>query len=171
MLASLTEVELFTDHESRDAIAQLILMSIAIIFTSSVVYGIFSKNSKPLKIGNNFDLGYITDDEPLEEEIPTPVSSPSPRPSKKSDDDYDELKSLKRQVEIAKLKKQLAGLQNPTEPRASKPKVNVLLDACQAALVSLGVPKRKAKAEADVVLQSNPSIKTVQDFITEYGKR
>ena len=159
--------EMVTDSYVSHLIAMFIIMVFAISFSigCSSAYG-----TKP--ITGKFDLGFIED----REETPvcgknTPVSPSTPRPSPEGNDPHDELKQLKRQVEIAKLKKQLAGLQNPTEQGASEPKVNVLLDACQAALVSLGVPKRKAKAEADVVLQSNPSIKTVQDFITEYGKR
>jgi len=50
-------------------------------------------------------------------------------------------------------------------------KENPLFKDCTEALVSLGVPKRKAKAEAQIIFDRNPNIKTVQDFITEYGKK
>jgi len=49
-------------------------------------------------------------------------------------------------------------------------KINPILQDCTDTLIALGVPKRKAKAQADNILQ-NTNIKTVQEFITEYGKR
>jgi len=49
-------------------------------------------------------------------------------------------------------------------------KINPILQDCTDTLVALGVPKRKAKAQVDSILQ-NTNIKTVQQFITEYGKR
>lgn len=48
--------------------------------------------------------------------------------------------------------------------------VNPILQDCTDALIALGVPKRKAKAEAENILK-NDKITTVQEFITEYGKR
>ena len=48
---------------------------------------------------------------------------------------------------------------------------NPILNDCKDALISLGVPKRKAKAEVEIIFDRNPNIKTVQEFITEYGKR
>jgi len=153
--------EMFTQHESRDTIAQLILFSLVIIFTVSFLVGVFNKNAKPLNISNKFDLGYIDDVKP----------STVARPSVAAKDD--ELESLKKQIEIARLRKQLSSLQNSSKlnVKPEKQKINPLLDDCCSVLVSLGVPKRKARAEAEIVLQSSPSIKTVQDFITEYGKR
>jgi len=57
------------------------------------------------------------------------------------------------------------------EKKKQKKKENPLLKDCSEVLFSLGVPKRKATAEANIILDKNPSIKTVQEFITEYGKR
>lgn len=77
-------------------------------------------------------------------------------------------------------------IDEPTQPQVSKPKpkarqvkvdvsvkeeVNPIFNDCRDALVSLGVPKRKAKAEVEVIFDRNPNIKTVQEFITEYGKK
>ena len=87
--------EMFTQHESRDIIAQLILFSLVIIFTVSFLVGAFNKNAKPLNISNKFDLGYIDDVKP----------QAVARPSVATKDD--ELESLKKQIEIAKLRKQL----------------------------------------------------------------
>lgn len=52
-----------------------------------------------------------------------------------------------------------------------KEEVNPIFNDCRDVLVSLGVPKRKAKAEVEVIFERNPNIKTVQEFITEYGKK
>ena len=103
MLADYTNIELFSDHQTRDIIAQLILGSLVVIFTLSVIGGFLSKTAKPLQLSNNFDLGYITDDEVIEQ----------PQEVQIVVEEKDELKELKRQVEIAKLKKQLAELQKP----------------------------------------------------------
>lgn len=92
-------------------------------------------------------------------------------------EEKDELQELRRQVEIAKLRKELVELkarQVHAPNSKNKPKdqsdVNPILQDCTDALIALGVPKRKAKAEANNILE-NSNIKTVQDFITEYGKR
>ena len=111
--------------------------------------GLFSPEAKPLS--DRFELGYIDDnDSPQEVQIVV--------------EEKDELKELKRQVEIAKLKKQLAELQKPAFD-------NNLMKDCVDALTGLGTPARKAKAEAQTIFEKNPNIKTVQEFITEYGKR
>ena len=154
ILADYTNTELFSDHQTRDVIAQLILGSLVVIFTLSAIGGFFSKTSKPIEFSNNFDLGYVRDDyvfgQPQEVQIAV--------------EEKDELKELKRQVEIAKLKKQLAELQKTAFD-------NDLFNDCVDALAGLGTPARKAKAEAQNIFDRNPNIKTVQEFITEYGKR
>lgn len=66
---------------------------------------------------------------------------------------YDEPETKKVSVEVKKEK--------PVSP---------ILQDCTDTLVALGVPKRKAKAQAKSILE-NGNIKTVQEFITEYGKR
>lgn len=76
---------------------------------------------------------------------------------------YDEVAELKRKVELLKLQKQLKELEGSSVD-------NELLNECVETLVALGTPKRKAKAEAETILE-NSNIKTVQEFITEYGKR
>ncbi len=168
ILADYTNIELFSDHQSRDIIAQLILGSMVVLFTLSAIAGFFSKTTKPLQLSNNFDLGYVRDDEVFEE----------PQEVQIVVEEKDELKELKRQVEIAKLRKELVELkarQVHAPNSKNKPKnqsdVNPILQDCTDALIALGVPKRKAKAEAQNIFQKNPNIKTVQEFITEYGKR
>ena len=162
MLADYTNIELFSDHQTRDIIAQLILGSLVVIFTLSAIGGFLSKTAKPLQLSNNFDLGYISDDEVIEQ--PQEVQPAMLTPGEIVVEQKDELKELKRQVEIAKLKNQLAELQKPAFD-------NNLMKDCVDALTGLGAPARKAKAEAQTIFEKNPNIKTVQEFITEYGKR
>jgi hypothetical protein len=114
-----------------------------------MIYGMLNKNVEPLKFNDNFDLGYVRDN------VPTAMVI---------EEQYDELKELKRKLEIAKLKKQLAELEKPTYN-------NELFNDCVDSLIGLGTPSRKAKAEAQNIFNKNPNIKTVQEFITEYGKR
>jgi len=135
-----------------------------LVMTVYFMYGYHSKNVEPLNFSklDKFDIGYIRDDEPN-----------LPHVSIQLDNDQDELKKLKRQVEIQKLKRQLD--QFKSEPAKSKLKHKKLNEGltrdCEDVLVSLGVHKRKAKAEVEIILENNPDIKTPQEFITEYGKK
>ena len=111
--------------------------------------GLFSPDAKPLS--DRFELGYI-DDNDSNDKVEVAI------------EEKDELQELRRQVEIAKLKKQLSELEEPSFDK-------VLFNDCVDALTGLGTPARKAKAEAQTIFEKNPNIKTVQEFITEYGKR
>ena len=111
--------------------------------------GLFSPDAKPLS--DRFELGYI-DDNDSNDKVEVAI------------EEKDELQELRRQVEIAKLKKQLSELEEPSFDKA-------LFNDCVDALTGLGTPARKAKAEAQTIFEKNPNIKTVQEFITEYGKR
>jgi hypothetical protein len=160
MLADYRNIELFTDHASRDNLAQLIAASMVIIFTCSVLYGLFSNNVKPLKVSNKFDLGYIVEDE-ITQQYEVVV------------EEQDELKVLKREVEIAKLRKQLVELkarQVHAPNSKNKPKdqvdVNPIIKDCIDALVSMGEKKSVARATVNKYFASNPNTKTVEEFIT-----
>jgi hypothetical protein len=60
----------------------------------------------------------------------------------------------------------------PKSKKLNKPlEDNKLIEDCIETLVVLGTPKRKAQAQVKTVFDKNPNIKTVQDFITEYGKK
>jgi hypothetical protein len=153
--------EMFTQHESRDSIAQLILFSLVIIFIVSFLVGVFNKNAKPLNISNKFDLGYIDDVKP----------STVVRHSAATKDD--ELESLKKQIEIAKLRKELVKLkarQVHATNSKNKPKdqvdVNPIIKDCIDALVSMGEKKSVARATVNKYFASNPNTKTVEEFIT-----
>lgn len=142
--------------------AYFIAMFIVFVFALSFSIG-WAKADGIKPISDKFELGYIEDVLPV-----TPVQA-------QVVEEYDELKDLKRQVEIAKLKQQLHDLNNPKppikptqRPKSTKP---AIFDDCVSALVGLGTPTRKAKAEVENIFDRNPNIKTVQEFITEYGKR
>ena len=145
-------------------------ISMFIVFVVATSFSIGWAKADGIKpITDKFDLGYI-EDRPLEVLEPR-----KPTIKVKQVEEYDELKDLKRQVEIAKLKQQLHDLNNPKPPikptQKPKPTKPAIFDDCVSALTALGSPARKAKAEAQVIFDRNPNIKTVQEFITEYGKR
>ena len=148
-----------TDSE----VAYFIAMFIVFVFAVSFSIG-WAKADGVKPISDKFELGYIDEDAPSVMPVQTQVV-----------EEYDELKDLKRQVEIAKLKQQLHDLNNPKPPikptQKPKPTKPAIFDDCVDALVALGTPARKAKAEVQNIFDRNPNIKTVQDFITEYGKR
>ena len=132
-----------------DVLTFLLTITLGSATLVGLLYGMFG-NVKPVKFSDSLDLGYIRDDKPSQTlEVVA---------------EEDELKELKRQVEIAKLRKQLKELQDPTSD-------NNLMKDCVDAITALGTPARKAKTEAQTIFQKNPNIKTVQEFITEYGKR
>ena len=140
----------YPDHEFVFSLSSVFAYSLGVLFICSMIYGILNKNVEPLKpFSDNFDLGYIKDD------VVNAVVVAEP---------FDEVKELKKQVEILKLKKQLAELQKSTFD-------NELFNDCVDTLVGLGTPARKAKAEVQGIFNKAPNIKTVQEFITEYGKR
>jgi hypothetical protein len=152
-----------TDSYIAHYFAMFIVFVIAISFSIG-----WAKADGTKPFSDKFDLGYI-EDYPLEPNATIVV------------DDYDELKDLERQVKIAKLKKQLQDLNEPPEPKQTKkkapkqqpkqPSKPAIFDDCVSALIGLGTPARKAKAEVQIIFDRNPNIKTVQEFITEYGKR
>jgi len=143
--------------------AYFIAMFIVFVFALSFSIG-WAKADGIKPISDKFELGYIEEDIPQEMPIQAQIV-----------EEYDELKDLKRQVEIAKLKQQLHDLSNPKPPikptQRPKPTKPAIFDDCVSALTGLGTPARKAKAEVQNIFDRNPNIKTVQDFITEYGKR
>mgnify|MGYP001347855409 CR=1 FL=1 len=147
-----------TDSELAYFIAMFIVFVMAVSFSIG-----WAKADGIKPFSDKFELGYIEEDV-----LPAPVEI-------QVAEEYDELKDLKRQVEIAKLKQQLHDLNNPKPPikptQRSKPTKPAIFDDCVSALTGLGTPARKAKAEAQNIFDKNPKIKTVQDFITEYGKR
>ena len=147
-----------TDSELAYFIAMFIVFVMAVSFSIG-----WAKADGIKPFSDKFELGYIEEDV-----LPAPVEI-------QVAEEYDELKDLKRQVEIAKLKQQLHDLNNPKPPikptQRSKPTKPAIFGDCVSALTGLGTPARKAKAEAEVIFERNPNIKTVQEFITEYGKR
>ena len=143
-------------------VAYFIAMFIVFVVACSFSIG-WTKADGIKPFTDKFELGYI-EDSPIEQNVLEPVV-----------EEYDELKDLERKVKIAKLKKQLYDINNPkpsVKPdKKSKPSKPAIFDDCVSALAGLGTPARKAKAEAQVIFEKNPNIKTVQEFITEYGKR
>ena len=150
-------------------IAHFIAMFIVFVIACSFSVG-WAKADGTKPLSDKFELGYI-EDSPIQY---VTVQEP-----------YDELKELERAVKLAKLKKQLKELHEPTPTKApvkqakapakkvvqKEDKDNLLFTDCKDALVGLGVPARKAKADVQNLFDQNPNIKTVQQFITEYGKR
>lgn len=85
----------------------------------------------------------------------------------------DELKVLKREVEIAKLRKQLVELkarQVHAPNSKNKPKdqvdVNPIVKDCIDALVSLGEKKSVARATTNKYFASNPNTSSIEEFLS-----
>lgn len=140
---------MLAQYELSEAVGGIIGSCVFGYIAINFFVGLFSSDAKPLS--DRFELGYI-DDNDSSDKVEVAI------------EEKDELQELRRQVEIAKLKKQLAELEEPSFDEA-------LFNDCVDALTGLGTPARKAKAEAQNIFEKNPNIKTVQEFITEYGKR
>ncbi len=140
---------MLAQYESSEVVGGIVGSCVFGYIAINFFVGLFSPEAKPLS--DRFELGYI-DDNDSNGKVEVAI------------EEKDELQELRRQVEIAKLKKQLSELEEPSFDK-------VLFKDCVDALTGLGTPARKAKAEAQTIFEKNPNIKTVQEFITEYGKR
>tara|TARA_R100000951_G_scaffold116109_1_gene126577 strand:+ start:1191 stop:1613 length:423 start_codon:yes stop_codon:yes gene_type:complete len=140
---------MLAQYESSEVVGGIVGSCVFGYIAINFFVGLFSPEAKPLS--DRFELGYI-DDNDSNDKVEVAI------------EEKDELQELRRQVEIAKLKKQLSELEEPSFDK-------VLFKDCVDALTGLGTPARKAKAEAQTIFEKNPNIKTVQEFITEYGKR
>lgn len=146
----------YANAETTTTLAQYVAAGCFVWVAYNLVYGMKNpQKCSPIGIPDKIPLGYIDDNH-----IPVTMSV-----------EEDELQSLEREVKIAKLREQLAKLKANQTHASTKSGVNPIFNDCVDALVGLGTPARKAKAEAQAIFDENPSIKTVQDFITEYGKR
>lgn len=136
------------------SIAYFIAMFIVFVIATSFSIG-WAKADGIKPITDKFELGYIEDlevKEKVKPEVAVVVK------------ELDEVEELKRKVQIAKLKRELAELEKPVFN-------NDLFNDCVDILAGLGVPKRKAKAEAQVIFEKYPDIKDHNDFIERYGKK
>jgi len=134
----------YANHETTAWLAQLISLGFIIYIGWNVAYGTRNPDKvRPVSISDNYDIGYV-----------------------KSTPQYtveDELKKLERQVKMAKLRKELAELEEPDVD-------NSLLCDCVDTLVALGNTKSEAQKAAKQILQTS-NVTTVQEFLREYGKR
>ncbi len=160
----------YADGETAFFLGSFVAYLLGVIVIVSFIYGMLNKNVKPLTFSDEIEIGIIKD-KPAPIQKTRSVPRPQPIATQVVNVEEDELKVLKRKVEIAKLKKQLHDLNNPKPPKESKPSKPPIFNDCVSALTTLGSPVRKAKAEAQNIFDRNPNIKTVQEFITEYGKR
>ena len=136
----------------------MLTTSIVFAVIIGILYGIYF-DVKPIKFSDKFDLGYVRKDEPSQ--------------TFKGIIEEDELETLKKEVEIAKLRKQLVELkarQVHAPNSKNKPKdqvdVNPIIKDCIDALVSMGEKKSVARATVNKYFASNPNTKTVEEFIT-----
>ena len=145
------------NYEMSDLLATLICWAFFFILIGGGVFG-FLTSAEPLKMpgmlqdlkDDKIPLGYIDD------------VAPPPLPQVNED----ELYQLKKQVEILKLKKQLAELRD----ECSSPETGTakrLMQDCIKALVSLGEKKASATSKAKHIFHQYPDLKTVDEFINK----
>lgn len=138
----------YANHETTAWLAQIISLGFIVFIGWNVAYGVKNPDSvKPITVSDNYDMGYVRS---------TPQYTVKVEPE-------DELKKLERQVKMAKLRKQLAELEEPSVD-------NSLLRDCVDTLVTLGNTQSEAQKAAKQILQTS-NVTTVQEFLKEYGKR
>lgn len=115
-------------------------------------------NAKPLKTpdiltdlaNDRIQIGYIDDN--ISNEVNIVVS------------DEDEITTMKRQIELLKLKKELKSLQQEDSIDDS------FFKECVNAMIALGEKNTEAKKRAREILIKNPKINTVDSFIQQVYK-
>jgi len=88
----------------------------------------------------------------------------------KDEEKYQVVEELVNQVEELNNPKPIKTKRKVVKNEVKKTQPDIF-DDCISAIVSLGTPVRKAKVDVQNLFDQNPNIKTVQQFITEYGKR
>lgn len=147
-------------------LANLITFCILAIMVSGAVAGYLSRTVKPLELpeiikdikNDKIKLGYI-------------------ETVKVVDKNDEELRRLRKEVELLKLKKQLNDLHNQPVKTEKVEKVqpiipvNTIFNDCVDALIALGEKKSSAKKIAESYFINNPNVKTVDDFIRGVFKK
>ncbi len=153
----------YANAEATATIAQYVAAGCFAWVAYNLVYGMKNpEKCNPIGIPDKIPLGYIDDSY-----IPVTMSVQE-----------DELKSLEREVKIAKLREQLVRLkanQVHAPNSKNKPKdqsdVNSIVKECVDALVSMGENKSVAISTVNKYFTSNPNTKTVEEFIAGVFKK
>lgn len=144
-------------------LANIMSFGLIIIMIAGAIAGYNSRNIQPIELpefikdlkNDKIKLGYIDT-------------------VKIIDTHEEELKSLRKQVEVLKLKKQLNDLQNQTTQQQNTPviqTINPLVNDCVDALVALGEKKSSAKKLTETYFAKNPNVKTIEEFIQGVFKK
>ena len=124
---------------------------ISVFWAVCYMYGVCSKNVKPLTFSDKFDIGYIDDNKPDNSEL-IAVVNPNPPKTK--------IKSK------AKKKKKKNKNKNPKSKPIIKSEPNEqLMRDCTSALVGLGIKKMEAKRATTTFFDKNPTVTTVEEFV------
>ena len=94
------------------------------------------------------------------------IDEPNGEVLKVSIQEEDEVASIKKQIQLLKLKKELKSLQEEDVSPVNKN----FLEECINTMVSLGESKTEAKKKSSKILKENPEIKTVDSFIQQVYK-
>lgn len=132
--------------------SSFIAMSVVIFIISSLFYGIFNENVKPIRFKDKLDIGYIS--EPVRPIEPITI-----------------IIKEKKNVDKQKPKTTIASSTRSHSVDIPNPPDSKLLIDCIDFLALMGIPKRKAKAEAEIIFERNSNIKTAQDFINIYTRK
>ena len=120
---------------------------ISVFWAVCYMYGVCSKNVKPLTFSDKFDIGYIDDNKPDNSELIAVVNPNPPKTKIKS-----KAKKKKKEKEISQHDE-------------------TFVRECVSALVGLGIKSAAAKRNVNDFLDKNPEVKTVEEFIEGIFKK
>lgn len=154
------------DAEVTMFLAKVIAWGIFIYFVYCFFYGILNESVKALKIPERFDIGYFDGHDPVIKEVVV-VEKSTPKKKKPVDEGQPEAPK----PEPVKKKKQPKKVVSKKTTKKSCPADDALHRDCVDTLVALGTKKSEARRVAAKCLVENPTIKTVQEFVSEVFKR
>ena len=120
---------------------------ISVFWAVCYMYGVCSENVKPLTFSDKFDIGYIDNNEPDDNERVVVVNQPNPPKTK--------IKSKKKKKNKKPKSKPII---------KSEPNEQLMRD-CTSALVGLGIKKMEAKRATTTFFDKNPKVTTVEEFV------
>lgn len=182
------------DPELTNYLTMIVTIGLATFWAVCYMYGVCSDKVEPFAFSDKFELGYIDDNEPVDDEpvvatnrqhryrnAPPRAKTKSKKNKKKNLKTIEDLN--KRLNDIEKKNRRLEAeyyretitpkeKSKPSPKPAPKPKIDEQLARdCSDALIGFGEGKRKAKQASAEILENHPEIKTVEEFIKRVFKR
>jgi hypothetical protein len=139
---------------------------ISVFWAVCYMYGVCSENVKPLTFSDKFDIGYIDDNKPDNNELIAVVNPNPPKTKIKSKAKKKKKKKNKKPKSKPIIKSEPLIQPEPKSEPPIQPEPNEqLMRDCTSALVGLGIKKMEAKRATTTFFDKNPTVTTVEEFV------